>query len=56
MLMHEKNMCKSYSGLCILLHGAISLSEATSYDKIIIIMFCKLNFLNKHNKAKTNQF
>ena len=33
MLMHEKNMYDPYSGLQILLHGVISLPDATSYDK-----------------------
>ena len=39
MLMHEKNMCDPYSGLWILLHGVILLSEATSYEKICFLSF-----------------
>ena len=31
----RKNMCDPYSGLSILLHGVISLPDATSYDKCI---------------------
>ena len=33
-----KNMCDPYSGLSILLHDVISLQDATSYDRIGVLL------------------
>ena len=38
-----KNMCDPYSGLSILLHGVISLPDATSYDKKRYTMYTMQN-------------
>ena len=50
-------MCDPYSDLSILLHGVISLSDATSYDKFIEdIYFFEVNTKYISSSAVKNQY